>query len=55
MTGKLNVVLTVLLVGSALSVVNARYQRNHLVNDLEKLNGALLRGLKLLTQVSVPP
>lgn len=37
MTGKLNVVLTVLLVGCALSVVNARYQRNHLVNDIEKL------------------
>ena len=37
MTGKLNVVLTTLLVGCALSVVNARYQRNHLVNDLEKL------------------
>jgi cell division protein FtsL len=37
MTGKLNVLLTALLVGCALSVVNARYQRNHLVNDLEKL------------------
>jgi len=37
MSGKLNVVLTVLLVGCALSVVNARYQRNHLVNDIEKL------------------
>jgi cell division protein FtsL len=37
MTGKLNAVLTVLLVGCALSVVNARYQRNHLVNDIEKL------------------
>ncbi|ALK95859.1 cell division protein FtsL [Massilia sp. WF1] len=37
MTGKLNVVLTVLVVGCALSVVNARYQRNHLVNDIEKL------------------
>jgi cell division protein FtsL len=37
MTGKLNVVLTALLVTCALSVVNARYQRNHLVNDLEKL------------------
>jgi cell division protein FtsL len=37
MTGKINVVLTVLLVGCALSVVNARYQRNHLVNDIEKL------------------
>ncbi len=37
MTGKLNVVLTTLLVGCALSVVNARYQRNHLVNEIEKL------------------
>jgi cell division protein FtsL len=37
MTGKLNVVLTTLLVSCALSVVNARYQRNHLVNDIEKL------------------
>ena len=37
MTGKINVVLTALLVGCALSVVNARYQRNHLVNDIEKL------------------
>lgn len=37
MSGKLNVVLTALLVGCALSVVNARYQRNHLVNDIEKL------------------
>jgi cell division protein FtsL len=37
MTGKLNVVLTALLVACALSVVNSRYQRNHLVNDLEKL------------------
>ncbi|WP_322402645.1 cell division protein FtsL [Massilia luteola] len=37
MTGKINVVLTALLVGCALSVVNARYQRNHLINDIEKL------------------
>jgi cell division protein FtsL len=37
MTGKLNVVLAALLVGCALSVVNARYQRNHLVNEIEKL------------------
>ena len=37
MSGKINVVLTTLLVGCALSVVNARYQRNHLVNDIEKL------------------
>jgi cell division protein FtsL len=37
MTGKINVVLTALLVACGLSVVNARYQRNHLVNDIEKL------------------
>jgi cell division protein FtsL len=37
MTGKINVVLAALLVGCALSVVNARYQRNHLVNEIEKL------------------
>jgi cell division protein FtsL len=37
MTGKINIVLAALLVGCALSVVNARYQRNHLVNDIEKL------------------
>ncbi|MGO4477105.1 cell division protein FtsL [Massilia sp. 2TAF26] len=37
MIGKINVVLTTVLVGCALSVVNARYQRNHLVNDIEKL------------------
>jgi cell division protein FtsL len=37
MTGKINIVLTMLLVGCALSVVNARYQRNHLVNEIEKL------------------
>jgi cell division protein FtsL len=37
MTGKINVVLTALLVGCALSVVNARYQRNHLYIDQEKL------------------
>jgi cell division protein FtsL len=37
MTGKINVLLTALLVVCALSVVNARYQRNHLVNDIEKL------------------
>ena len=36
MTGKLNIVLAGLLVGCALSVVNARYQRNLLINDLEK-------------------
>ena len=37
MSGKINLVLAALLVGCALSVVNARYQRNHLVNDIEKL------------------
>ncbi|QJD99227.1 cell division protein FtsL [Massilia forsythiae] len=37
MTGKLNIVLTVLLVGCALSVVNARYQARHLFIDLERL------------------
>ena len=37
MSGKINVVLTALLVGCALSVVNARYQRNHLFIDQEKL------------------
>jgi cell division protein FtsL len=37
MTGKINAVLTALLVLCGLSVVNARYQRNHLVNDIEKL------------------
>ncbi|WP_198116406.1 cell division protein FtsL [Massilia rhizosphaerae] len=37
MSAKLNVVLTALLVGCALSVVNARYQRNHLIDNLEKL------------------
>jgi cell division protein FtsL len=37
MTGKINVVLTALLVGCALSVVNARYQARHLFIDQEKL------------------
>ena len=37
MTGKLNVVLTALLVCCALSVVNARYQARHLFIDLERL------------------
>jgi cell division protein FtsL len=37
MSGKLNVVLTTLLVGCALSVVNARYQARHLFIDQEKL------------------
>ena len=37
MSGKINVVLTTLLVGCALSVVNARYQGNHLIDSLEKM------------------
>ncbi|MFL6671871.1 MAG: cell division protein FtsL [Massilia sp.] len=37
MTGKINVVLATLLVGCALSVVNARYQARHLFIDLERL------------------
>jgi cell division protein FtsL len=36
MTGKMNIVLTTLLVGCALSVVNARYQARHLFIDLER-------------------
>jgi cell division protein FtsL len=37
MTGKLNVVLAALLVASALSLVNARYQARHLFIDLDRL------------------
>ncbi len=37
MSGKLNILLTALLVGCALSVVNARYQARHLVIELERL------------------
>lgn len=37
MTGKLNILLTALLVASALSLVNARYQARHLFIDLERL------------------
>jgi cell division protein FtsL len=37
MTGKINIVLTALLVGCALSVVNARYQARHLFNEVERL------------------
>lgn len=37
MNGKVNLVLTTLLVGCALSVVNARYQARHLLIDLERL------------------
>ena len=36
MTGKLNLVLTAVLVASALSLVNARYQARHLFIDLER-------------------
>jgi cell division protein FtsL len=36
-TGKLNIILTALLVASALSLVNARYQARHLFIDLERL------------------
>ncbi len=36
MTGKLNVILTTLLVASALSLVNARYQARHLFIELER-------------------
>jgi cell division protein FtsL len=36
MTGKMNIVLATLLVGCALSVVNARYQARHLFIDLER-------------------
>lgn len=37
MSGKINIVLTALLVGCALSVVNARYQARHLFIELERL------------------
>ena len=37
MSGKINIVLAALLVGCALSVVNARYQARHLFVDLERL------------------
>jgi cell division protein FtsL len=36
MTGKLNLVLTAVLVASALSLVNARYQARHLFIELER-------------------
>jgi len=35
-TGKLNVILTALLVASALSLVNARYQARHLFIELDR-------------------
>ena len=38
MSVKLNIVLTVAVVGCALSVVNARYQSRHLLIELERLN-----------------
>ncbi|MCD2518067.1 cell division protein FtsL [Massilia sp. G4R7] len=37
MSGKLNAVLALALVGCALSVVNARYQARHLLIELERL------------------
>jgi cell division protein FtsL len=37
MNGKVNIVLTTVLVGCALSVVNARYQARHLFVDIERL------------------
>jgi cell division protein FtsL len=37
MTGKINIVLTTLLVGCALSTVNARYQARQLFIDLGRL------------------
>jgi cell division protein FtsL len=36
MTGKLTIILTALLVASALSLVNARYQARHLFIELER-------------------
>ncbi len=36
MSGKLNVVLAALLVGCALSLVNAQYQARHLLIDLDR-------------------
>ena len=36
MTGKINLVLTALLVGCALSLVNAQYQSRHLFIELER-------------------
>ena len=37
MSGKINLVLAALLVGCALSLVNAQYQARHLFIELEKL------------------
>ena len=37
MSGKINLLLTALLVGCALSQVNARYQARHLFIELDKL------------------
>ena len=36
MSGKINLLLTVLLVGCALSLVNAQYQARHLFIELER-------------------
>ena len=38
MSGKFNLVLTVLLVGCALSLVNAQYQSRHLFIELDRAN-----------------
>lgn len=38
MSGKINIVLAALLVGSGLSVVNAQYQARHLFIELGKLD-----------------
>ena len=40
MSGKLNLVLAGLLVGCALSLVNAQYQARHLFNELERAQSA---------------
>lgn len=37
MSGKLSAMLALLLVGCALSVINARYQARHLLIELERL------------------
>ena len=46
MSNKLNIVLTVLLVGCALSLVNAQYRARHLFIDLERAQ-ALSRQLDI--------
>jgi cell division protein FtsL len=37
MTGKINIVLVTLLVGCALSLVNAQYRARHLFTELERV------------------